>query len=213
MARVLVASDDFNRTDGSPGSNWTQTNTDAGTMAIATNQIQPGNSLGPSSMVWAGAGSFNNNQYAKLKLTAITFGDNNYGIGVTVRASNDLTTTRDHYFFIAGTSGLGTLGKTVNGTVTTLHSATVGWATNDTIELEAEGTTVRAMKNGVALGGSFTVTDTSLSTGKPGVTGTGDSGVAKGDDWESGNLVTASAIARLLGKLIGGGILLTGLVG
>jgi hypothetical protein len=195
MARTLIASDNFNRADGAVGANWTQTNTDAGSMSISGNACIPGNSLGTSSMVWAGAGAFSNDQYAKVTLKAIDFGSSNYGFGVTVRSSNDLTTARDNYYFYAGSDNTGELGKVVNGTTTVLGSGTVNATTNDTIALEVVGTTLICYLNDVPLGGSFTQTDSSLSTGKPGLMGRGDSGVAKGAPWEGGD-VTAGSSAK-----------------
>jgi hypothetical protein len=144
---------------------------------------------------WTGD-SFENDQYSSLKLVDISFGG---ALGVIVRGSADTNANRDYYYFIFQYSGTSRLGKCVNGTDTELHSAAVSWSVGDYIELECEGTEIRACKNGSPLGGSFTVTDTSLSSGAPGICGWQVANDPTGDDWEGGNLggsIVPSAMAN-----------------
>jgi hypothetical protein len=132
-------------------------------------------------------------------LVDLTFQSIGYYIGVAVRCSADTDGARDYYALIVSSDAAGPnyttrLIKIVNGSATTLHSASVAWASGDTVELEVEGTTLTGMKNGSALGGSFTQTDTSLTTGKPGILGATDTDTsATGKNWVGGNLTAGDS--------------------
>jgi hypothetical protein len=132
-------------------------------------------------------------------LVDLTFQSTGYYIGVAVRCSADTDGARDYYALIVSSDAAGPnyttrLIKIVNGSATTLHSASVAWASGDTVELEVEGTTLTGMKNGSALGGSFTQTDTSLTTGKPGILGATDTDTsATGKNWVGGNLTAGDS--------------------
>lgn len=195
MARTLIASDDFNR--ASLGANWAQCNAIEGSIAInASTQIYGPNALGDGarqSARWVGAGSFTDDQYSSLEITLLSNFTTDYGIGVIARASADTNAARDQYVvFVCADSGgpsyTTNFGKVVNGTYTSLHTAAVTWSVGDRVEIECEGTTIRACKNGTPLGGAFTVTDTSLTTGVPGVAGSGGATTARGDNWQGGNV-------------------------
>lgn len=212
MARIVVATDNFNRADGGPGSDWLRlTPATGGDMNIVSNQIggtdAASGNLRPASR-WNGAGTFTDDQYASIEVSALSFQGANFFIGVIVRASADLDANRDFYaaFVSSDSSGpnyLVSLIKVVNGTTTVLHSASVAWSVNQRIELEAVGTTLTTMKDGVALGGSFTQTDASLTTGKPGITGT--NAVCPGDNVELGNLGTPT-FTQVVGSTVGPGM-------
>jgi hypothetical protein len=200
MPRTSVATDNFNR--ASLGSDWSQINVNEGSIEIHSSTVIRGaNVLGLSQRQaarWVGSGSFTDNQYSSLKITNIGYWTSNYSIGVMCRASSDTNANRDYYGFdiaadSSGSTYTTTLYKVVNGSVTTLHAATVTWAINDYVSLEVEGTTLRGCKNGSAIGGSFTQTDSALTTGVPGVTGSASSSAeVTGDDWEGGNITASS---------------------
>ena len=219
--RTTVVTDSFNR--AALGSNWLQLDTWHGSVSIynSTN-VYSGQSqqigdwpaaryIGTDGSEEAGqvmTGSFTDDQYSSLVISALAFQSAPYGHGVIVRASADVdssnTSTRDYYAVAVQNSTGGptyptVLYKVVNGTATTLHSASVVWAVNDRLELEVEGSTLRVCKNGTALGGSFTQTDTALTTGKPGVAmAAGGSSSILGDDWEGGNITSgASAVPAI----------------
>lgn len=195
MTRALVASDAYNRVDGAPGADWAQLNTDWGTLNVVSNQIVGSNAADGNNrpaMRWVGAGSFTDNQYASIEVSALSFQGANFFIGVIVRASGDVNALRDFYATFVASDSAGpnytvSLIKVVNGTTTVLHSAAIAWTANQRIELEAEGPTLRVCMDGTPLGGSFTQTDTDLASGSPGVTGTHSS--CPGDNWAAGNLV------------------------
>lgn len=196
MPRVSVATDDFNR--ASLDANWTNQNTgnagnvliDSSTRVTGQFAAQPTDQL-PTAR-WAGAGSFTADQYAVARLLNVAaFNGSTIRAGVTVRAAGNAG-TRSCYEAVVKFDGASTmtteLAKWVSGTRTILHSAAVAWANNDLIELEAEGTTLRVLKNGAALGGSFTQTDAALTTGTPGIV-VGQAAFA--DDWQGGNITAA----------------------
>jgi hypothetical protein len=195
MARTSIATDNFNR--ASLDSDWAQLNTVvSGNVQIDSSiRIQGQYNAQPTDQQptarWVGAGSFTDDQYSQIKLlNPLDWASSTVRAGVIVRASADTGAGRDYYeAYIAqdsGTTPTTYLAKWVNGTRTGLYSAAQTWAANDTISLEAEGTTLRVCRNGTPLGGSWTVTDSSISTGLPGVTIAGVG--ALGDDWEGGNM-------------------------
>jgi hypothetical protein len=200
MARSLVASDGF-----ASFANFSQVNPDFGDMAATSGVVHGGSAFSPATggmqaAVWSGAGTFSDDQYASLVVSNLDISESaDKNIGVTVRSSADQNTNRDYYFVSAcADSGTSThqvyFGKIVNGTRTGFHNAAITIANGSRLELEAEGTTIRVMIDGVALGGSYTVTDSSLTTGKPGVCGAGAFATsARGDDWEAGDLVAGAS--------------------
>lgn len=192
MTRIVVATDNFNR--ASLGANWANQNPNWGTVQTSGSTVFTANASNTNNEAiarWVGAGSFTDDQYSEVTIGGLTFLSASFAVGVIVRASADTNGDRDHYFAeVQADSGGPTyttvLGKVVNGTRTELHSAAVAWADTDKVSLEVEGTTLRVCKNGTALGGSFTQTDASLSTGLPGILANGSA--PTGDDCEVGNL-------------------------
>jgi hypothetical protein len=202
--RVSIATDDFNR--ASLGANWLNVNFSASdNITIASSikfQGNAGSATNPGVAVWQGTGSFTADQYSSARIVDANFGATAYSVGVAARISTDTDANRDYYVHVARSDNQSLILKAVNGTMTTLAGpSAVTWATNDRVEIECEGTTVRAMKNGVALGGVFTLTDASLSTGQPGIAGSQGGGVSTGDDWEGGNLTAgATSWGRLIAQ-------------
>ena len=194
MARTSIATDNFNR--ASLGSDWAQLNSATSDVTINSSIRIAGTSdqpvSGAAAARWVGAGTFADDQYSSIEIIGLGHWTNQYHVGVIVRASADTGTGRDFYGasveYDASSSPYPTrLYKIVNGTYTSIYSALVAWADGDKIELEVEGSELRVCKNGTPLGGSFTQTDTSLTTGAPGVCVSG-AGVAYGDNWEGGNM-------------------------
>jgi hypothetical protein len=209
MPRTLVASDNFNRAGPGLGANWTQINNWAGgDCTIASSTVLQGAGGGASGSVistgtimWSGAGTFPDDQYSKATISAFDFQSTAYSACAMVRCSGDVNVNggqMDYYaavvFLDAASGGTHTtaLVKVVNGTQTTL-GATVGivYSNADTVECEAEGTTIRFFKNGVE---QYTRTDSSLTSGKPGVLLAGAGITTRLDDWEGGSLVAADPV-------------------
>jgi hypothetical protein len=202
MPRAVVATDNFNR--ASLDANWSNQNTAlAGNVLVdssirATGQFSTQVTDQLPTARWVGAGSFTADQYATARLVNVAA-----VLGVAIRAgvtvrSSGTAGARSYYEAVVRQDTAPTtteLAKWVAGTRTVLHSASVPWANGDLLELEAEGTTLRVYRNGVALGGGFTATDTSLATGTPGVAVTQGAFV---DDWEGGNVTSGSATYSLV---------------
>jgi hypothetical protein len=191
QTRSPVATEAFGGTMG----NWTQTYPFWGSMTITSGVVHGSsteNVANAQSAVWSGSGTFSSDQYASMTASGLAWTGANLSIGVMCRSTTDTDGSRDNYHLIVidddSTNRTTYLVKVVNGTRTVLHSATVAWVDTDEIEIECEGTTIRGMRNGAALGGSFTQTDSALSSGKPGITGAGAAGGPSGDDWVGGDL-------------------------
>lgn len=200
MSRTTVATDDFNR--ASIGTDWSAVNSDFGSIVTVSSTHAEGSAQWPIATAicskWVGSGSFNDDQWASVVIGAMSALSVDYYTGVAVRVGTGNNATRSYYGAIvcydpSGGNNTTKLFKVVAGTTTTLNSGTVAWANGDRIDLEVEGTTLRLCKNGTPLGGAFTQTDSSLSTGLPGVVGTSST---SGDDWQAGNFITGGFLSR-----------------
>ncbi len=221
MARTLIASDDFNRTDaGSLGANWTDLNDNWGTSDIASNKVVgAGSGGGGQAARWDGSGSFTDDQYAVLQVDNLPFSGSSVWIGVICRASADVNGSRDYYAAKVILDSPGPtynihLVKVVNGTETSIDTTTNAFSVGDTIELEVEGTSLRVFRNGTQLS-ALDNTDSDLSTGKPGLITSGDATDVIGDNWLGGNITGGAADpeGRLIGgKLLNGGLLIGGVL-
>lgn len=202
MARSLVASDTFTRANGDIGANWSyirEASWEPEPPQITSNVVTPLSDGDHYQVVrWNGAGTFNNNQYAKLTIGGLTWQDASYRVGVVVRCSADTDPNEDFYAFWVqddeATNRTSKLVKRVNGTETALDTRASAWTNGDTIALEVEGTTLRAYKNDVLM---FSTTDSSLTTGKPGLAVGGNANIPTADNWEGGDIVADGATHNL----------------
>lgn len=203
MADTVVASDDANGRNAL-GANWSQvassTQGDVTVTPTGSNNSTyfTANSGGETVARWVGAGSFTNDQGASAAL--VTFSLFSGGaIGVVCRCSADTDGAKDYYLCqLIDDSGNSTktvqLTKRVNGTETVLSTGSTTWTAGDRIGIRATGTTIQALKNGAQIG-SMSVTDSSLSTGAPGIRCC--SGYTL-DDWQGFNVTAGGgAIASL----------------
>jgi len=129
-------------------------------------------------------GTYSDDQYSQAKFISIQTG---FAIGVSVR--NSTTGARDYYGFYTGQSQ-SYLYKVDNNVYTTLAIGTA-WTANDVVRLEVEGNELRCYRNGsldVSISGDGKLADASFSTGKPGVSGYGNSAITLIDDWEGGDI-------------------------
>jgi hypothetical protein len=202
--RTSIATDDFNRAGPGLGANYAQLNTGGGgSMQIAASTkvtASAGNDLNMACARYVGTGTFTNDHYAEVAVGDLSFTGTDAFSGVITRASADTDANRDLYFaWVASNTGgpnyLVSFGKVVNGTRTFFNQASTAWSNGDRIGLESEGSTHRVTKNGTALGGSFTTTDTALTTGLPGICGANANSSL--DNAEFGSLGSASSIAAI----------------
>jgi hypothetical protein len=195
MAREQVGSTEtFTYSDGalatvSSGA-WTSLNPTSATPSVETGKFYSPHSAHAVARIEAG--TWATDQYAKITISSL--GAASAWMGVVVRASADVDGNRDYYFAVVE-EGAGphrtVIGKVVNGSITELSSNTGdSWANGESIELEAEGTTLTVFKNGVAL---RNVTDSDISGSSSHRAGViAIAGNIRGDDWEGGHLTAST---------------------
>lgn len=129
---VSTATDDFNRADGDLGANWTYFNAQHST--VTSNTLAGKSGGGDHGAFWVGTGTFNAPQAAQLDYT--TTSATEY-VGVTVRSTANqgygaYVTTTDSYIFRIDPGGAWFQ----------LGTGEAGFALNDKIRLEVEGSTI-----------------------------------------------------------------------
>lgn len=180
---ALPAIANFNVGDGALPTQVTTFSAVRGAMQVRSNAAQSNTGWNETCCRW-NADTFNDDQYAFITATLLTA---SLFIGPAVRCSNSAETyylyywdNNDRYF-----------AKMVNGTFTDLVTPQTGVTNNtgDVLRLEANGTTITAKVNGVQ-DGSFSTTDSSISSGYGGLCGWGQAfgSDTSGDTWEAGNL-------------------------
>ncbi len=180
---ALPATSSFTAADGALPTQITTFSAVRGAMQVRSNAAQSNTSSDETCCRW-NADAFNDDQYAFLTVTLLTA---SLFIGPAVRCSNSAATyylyywdNNDRYF-----------AKMVAGTFTDLVTPQTGVTNNtgDVLRLEASGTTITALVNGVQ-DGSFSTTDASIASGDGGLCGWGQAfgSDTSGDTWEAGNL-------------------------
>jgi hypothetical protein len=157
-------------------------------MGITSNQAQAQTPFTGNAASFWNANTFTANQYAQCVVNFSTLTTNTHAVGPTVRGSSS-----GYYRFVLNGNNVASnlsLAKVVGGVFTDISSggATVTAASGDLLRLEVIGTQLTAYYNGVQ---KFQVTDSSLSTGAPGVAGfdAAASPTAGATVWEGGNLL------------------------
>lgn len=180
------ASDDFNRPDESPISTsggWSlKRSTGSGfpnTFSIVSNKAQ---SPGDAIHFYTGAAK-TADQYAELIANSATNPDGGPSVRIDTNLASDTWYTYDNFF-----SG-GEIWKVVSGSITNIvvHNASDTLSTQ--IRLEVEGTTLRLYYAGIQ-SLNTPVTDTSISTGQPGMFGYNSTHPF--EDWKGGDLGTVA---------------------
>ncbi len=197
MARTLIQSDPFTGTDNANvGSNWSYirlTSWQGNPPGIWSNAVYP-RAGGDNFQVcrWNGTGTFDTNQYAKVTLGNFGWYGMDNRAGVVVRCSADTDAAADFYLLEVlddnSTNRTLRLAKFVDGSRTPLYSTTsLAIGSGSTVALEAEGSSLRCYVNDTLI---TTVTDSSLTTGKPGflIGGDGGSHTPTLDNWEGGDV-------------------------
>lgn len=189
----LIASDDFNRANGPVGSNWQyirETTWQGNPPSVVSNVVNASASGAHYQVLrWNGAGVFTDNQSATVKIGGLGYYGSDYRVGVVVRCSADLNTAADYYAYWvqadAPTSFTSKLVKVVNGVESVLNSSSVSWVNGDTEKLEVEGSTLRVIRNTTQI---LSLSDNSITTGKPGFLIAGSGAVPNLDNWEGRNI-------------------------
>lgn len=171
--------DNFNRANSTDlGTNWTVINGNYN-WRLQTNQADF--NVASIGAEYYNTGTFANDQYAQAICKSTETGTAR-GAGACVRVTNPGSVTT-FYLVMAGTSTLW-LYKIVSGTYTQLGTGTAA-AVNDVVRIEAQGTTIRVKVNGTE---RISVTDTSITSGVPGLHSLSDTASEQVDDFEAGDL-------------------------
>ncbi|MGV1048220.1 MAG: hypothetical protein ACOYD4_06825 [Solirubrobacterales bacterium] len=182
---MTTVTDNFNRSNGAPGSNWTHVGAGAGTFAIASNQLafSGGADWTLKYLRWAGTALASTNIYVQASIRR-----NEYECGVFLRGAasgtNDAAVTG--YFFSNWGSGY-YIGETGVNTVTwsSLGDYSAGdGGTFHTLRIEAEGTAIRAYLDGVL---RISATDSTFTAAGFGIVAMGGNAITA-DDFEAGDL-------------------------
>lgn len=203
MARSLIASDAITGTANTAlGSNWSQigqfATSSANVVYAASNRCYGHTDSSECAARWNGSGTFANDQYSTLEIYGTGTESWSSYMGVIARASADQDGSRDYYYARifdrqdAGNNRV-ELSKVVNGTTTILDNtpSSVAWSAGNRIEIECEGTTIRALKNGTSY---HSATDSALSSGKPGIYALTRDALT-GDNWEGGDITGGGGAA------------------
>lgn len=175
----MTLRDDFNRANGALGSNWSSSDGNAA-YTIVSNTAASSNAQAEEA-VWWNPISFNANQFAQATITTVS---SNAFIGPAVRVS-----AGGNYYGFYGDNASRYLISVVGGTWTSLATLGTGFANNDVVRLEVEGTTLRAYINDVLW---TSVTDSSLSSGSPGLTSWANNVDGRLDDFTAADLTVAA---------------------
>ncbi len=199
---AVIATDNFDRANGSLGSNWT-TVSGWDSYVVASNAAAPPTVNANCYNLWT-ANTVANDQYAQIKIIACATSNNDVGVGVLLRAIEDAS-TRTFYSVYASNHGT-FLSLYVNSAHTHLiDTNSVTWAAGDLLYMEIVGTLITLKQNGATVLTYDTASDaTKLTGGRVGITysSAADAGVSV-DDFEVGDFSEPSAfvpspIARLL---------------
>jgi hypothetical protein len=178
-ATTLVASDNFNRSNGGLGSNWT-TVTGTADPVIKSNKVNLEDESSGLHCAYWNANSFDSNQYAQAKFPNSPNGTN-YGPAVAVRLSSE----RGYILWWGNSDDKVSIWRMDNsGSWTELQSASgLTIANTDVWRLVAVGSTLIGYQNG-----NFVVeaTDGTYTGGSPGIWLYYP--VNQLDDWEGGNV-------------------------
>lgn len=173
---ALPAIDDFNRTDGGLGSNWTDTVDEGSTPSISTNQVV---SDGGDAAAFWNADSFDADQYGEI--TVVENSGNFCGLILRANASDYVI------FQQLGASEVAIYWRN-GGAFNNIALASYAVQDGDVLRGEAEGTTFRLYING-----SLKCSGTNASAPSTGAVGLLVSGSGIVDDFEGGNLTAPAA--------------------
>jgi Concanavalin A-like lectin/glucanases superfamily len=182
-----IVSDNFNR--ASLGSNWTSYTTGSGGWSINGSDTitETSNDTVHRYLEW-NANTFSNNQFSQITITSLASAGANRYLDACVRFQS--TDPDKGYCYSVQRSGSSYCGlyRYDGGSVTALSST--GGANcidpGDTIRVEAVGSSITAYKNGSVIAGPFT--DTTYTSGLPGIATYQNNGQVKGDNWSAGDL-------------------------
>lgn|SRR5579859_1763490 len=189
----IIVRDTFTRANvGTLGANWTALSDalDTAVLGITNNAAEVQTFTGGRAASFWNANTFQANQYSQVYASGSATGTNSHRDGVIVRG-----TASGYYGFTWDLTGTATtnfqLFKVVSGVLTDLGGAALQGPTpvlGSLLRLEIVGTNLLAYCDGTLI---FDVTDSSISSGAPGVTGSmaASTPTAFMTNWEGGSLL------------------------
>lgn len=176
----VLATDNFNRADGTIGANWT-TVTGLQTPNVHSNAAMNGGNWTIPSGAFYNAATAPDDQYAKVTLVTLT-ATTDEGPGPAVRWS---AAAQTGYFVQCNTTEI-RLYKVVAGSFTQLGTNGPAAALNDVIELDVQGASLTVKQNGSSI---ITATDSAIASGQFGIwiVSTAAASNVGLDDWEGGD--------------------------
>jgi len=188
------ATDNFQRADGAIGSNWGST-TSFNTPVIVSHEARCASGDSIDAGTTELGGTWPANQYSEITVGSVVGTVTDEGVGATVRGvfSGNLT-----MYITQSNTHETRLYKVVAGAYTQLGSDGPSVATGDVIRLTANGTSITVTKNGTSI---ISVTDSSVTTGTPGIWTTNAGGRGSISLWAGGDLTSGASIAVLASAL------------
>lgn len=193
MARIPVATDNFNRSNGDIGGNYTLTTADS--PVVNSNRCEHSAGDGDDEQAYWSADTFANNQYSLGKVTSVSSQSYTKFIvryqpsgGAMVMVEKRYENTDFRIWWYNGSSW-SQLGSTYSG----------GWSANDIIAIEVEGNDIRVYQND-----NLRISATNASIPQNGYPGFGFADQADDsiDDWEGGNI--GESVSTVVKDIIGG---------
>jgi hypothetical protein len=186
----VIATDNFNRANGAPGSNWALV---SGTLFSIDSNVALFSQGVICLAKWA-ANSFGADQYAQVVLVNPhnSTGLDGIGSGVALRLSGAPT---NGYVIVAGSGG-GTIRSIVSGTSSILTTWTAAGSDNDLLYAEIIGTVLTVKRAGVTVKTYDTAGDASpIASGSAGLAHwPTPSNPLKVDDFEAGGFAVPAGI-------------------
>jgi hypothetical protein len=195
-AMAATASDNFNRANGALGASWTKISD--GAMTISGQAVAGTSSTANTGDLWT-ASTFTGNQFSQITTsTQLTGGQ---WIGVAVRANNTGQQAYVGIYYWNNGSPDMRLYRRSGGTWIQLGStyASGALAVGSQLQIQAVGSKVSLLANGTP---RISVTDTTLTAGKPGIIAFGKS---TADNWTGGDVPKFSVggnVSGLTGSVV-----------
>ena len=162
-AKAATFTDNFDRSNGGLGSNWTAVPGYGGTLQITGNQVQPAAEIFAGSIYTAATVA--PAQFSEVQLVSGLSGG---VINLDVRAGQygNLSTADMYRGQALGLDGIWRILRVDNGVETVLESGALTASNGDTFYFEANGSTLTLKRNGTVLGSA---TDSTYGSGAVGL--------------------------------------------
>lgn len=188
---MTTHTDDFNRSNGDLGSNWTNLIQTNGEMYVESNTARfP--SQANCAEAYTGGTQLGNDQSVQVKVYLV---DNGYG-GVIARASST-----DWYDLMINKQSMEWyFDKLVSSTYTPITSGSLSsWTDGDTVKLVCVGTTISGYHNATRL---FSLTDSDVTAGDAGIYGSGYVDTVIFDDFSATDEIAAARVTQQVAEVL-----------